>query len=86
MSQEEQRSLYWKTNLRIIAGCLIVWALVSLVLGILLAIPLNHFSIGGYPLGFWIAQQGAIYTFLIIIFFYAWRMNRLDRQYDVDEQ
>lgn len=86
MSQEEQRSLYWKTNLRIITGCLIVWAFVSFGLGILLAAPLNHFSIGGYPLGFWFAQQGAIYTFLVIIFFYAWRMNRLDRQYEVDEQ
>lgn len=51
----------------------------------LLADWLNNFSIGGYPLGFWFAQQGSIYVFLVIIFFYAWRMNKLDREYDVYE-
>lgn len=87
MSQEEQRSLYWKANLRIIMGCLIVWAFVSLGLGVLFAQLLNKLgSFGGYPIGFWFAQQGAIYIFLIIIFFYAWLMNRLDKKYNVDEQ
>ncbi|WP_421620986.1 DUF4212 domain-containing protein [Alkalilimnicola ehrlichii] len=75
----------WRKNLKIIGGCLVVWAFVSLVLGVLLADWLNNFSIGGYPLGFWFAQQGSIYVFLVIIFFYAWRMNKLDREYDVYE-
>ncbi|RLK50893.1 putative solute:sodium symporter small subunit [Alkalispirillum mobile] len=81
----KDRGEYWRANLRIIGGCLVVWAVVGLGLGVLLADWLNNFSIGGYPLGFWVAQQGSIYTFLVIIFFYAWRMNKLDREYDVYE-
>ncbi|MCP1673790.1 putative solute:sodium symporter small subunit [Natronocella acetinitrilica] len=80
------RSEYWKTNLRIIAWCMGIWALVSLVFGIILVEPLNAIQIAGYPLGFWFAQQGSIYTFIALIFFYAWRMNKLDRQYDVYEE
>lgn len=85
-AQRVRRDLYWSTNLRVIFGCLTVWAVVSLGFGILLAEPLNAFSLGGYPLGFWFAQQGSIYTFLILIFFYAWRMNKLDKEFDVDEE
>ncbi len=77
---------YWKKNLRIIMWCLIIWAVVSLGFGVLLGPFLNNFSIGGYPLGFFFAHQGAIYTFIILIFFYAWRMNRLDKEYNLDEQ
>jgi putative solute:sodium symporter small subunit len=77
---------YWKKNLRIILWCLIIWAIVSLGFGVILAQPLNSFSIGGYPLGFFFAHQGAIYTFIVLIFFYAWRMNRLDKEYNLDEQ
>ena len=79
------RNAYWRTNLRIISGCLVVWALVSLVAGILLAPWLNEFQLAGYPLGFWFAQQGSIYVFIALIFFYAWRMNKVDRDFDVDE-
>jgi putative solute:sodium symporter small subunit len=79
------RSLYWRKNLQIIVVSLVIWAFVSLGLGILLAETLNQFRLGGYPLGFWFAQQGSIYTFLILIFFYAWRMNRLDKEFNVDE-
>lgn len=86
MTQEERRAEYWRTNLRIIGWCLAIWALVSLGFGIILAPMLNNFQIAGYPLGFWFAQQGAIYTFIILIFFYAWRMNKLDREYDVYEE
>ena len=85
-TQQEQRHLYWRKNLKIILWSLAIWAFVSLGLGIVFAKPLNNLSIGGYPLGFWFAQQGAIYTFLILIFFYAWRMNRLDREFGVDEE
>ena len=77
---------YWRKNVSIITGCLIIWAIVSLGAGVLFAQPLNAIKIGGYPLGFWFAQQGAIYTFIILIFYYAWRMNRLDREFDVDEE
>jgi putative solute:sodium symporter small subunit len=79
------RSLYWRKNLQIIVVSLVIWAFVSLGLGILLAETLNQYRLGGYPLGFWFAQQGSIYTFLVLIFFYAWRMNRLDKEFNVDE-
>ncbi|HUT40646.1 MAG TPA: DUF4212 domain-containing protein [Gammaproteobacteria bacterium] len=76
---------YWKANLRLVTGCLVVWATVSFGCGILLVDFFNQFHLAGYPLGFWFAQQGSLYTFLGLIFFYAWRMNRLDHQYGVDE-
>jgi putative solute:sodium symporter small subunit len=76
---------YWRANLRLLGGCLAVWALVSYVLGILLAEPLNNIQIAGYKLGFWFAQQGAIYFFLLIIAYYVMRMNRIDREFDVHE-
>jgi putative solute:sodium symporter small subunit len=80
------RSEYWRRNISIITGCLVVWAIVSLGCGVLFARSLNAFSFGGYPLGFWFAQQGSIYVFIILIFFYAWRMNKLDREFDVEEE
>jgi len=81
----EKAAAYWKANLRLLLGCLIVWFVVSYGFGILLVDVLNQIQIGGYKLGFWFAQQGSIYTFVILIFFYASRMNKLDRQYDVHE-
>ena len=82
----KDRGEYWIKNLKIIGGCLAIWAFFSLVVSILLADWLNNFSIGGYPLGFFFAQQGTMYVFLGLIFFYAWRMNKLDREYDVYEE
>jgi len=76
---------YWKANLRLLIGCLVVWFVVSYGFGIILVEPLNNISLGGYPLGFWFAQQGSIYTFLALIFFYAWKMNKLDREFEVHE-
>ncbi len=76
---------YWKANLRLLTICLIVWFVVSYGFGIILVEPLNAIHIGGYPLGFWFAQQGSIYTFVALIFFYAWKMSQLDRQFDVHE-
>ena len=81
----ENRSAYWKANLRLLVLLLIIWFVVSYGLGILLVEPLNNFSLGGYPLGFWFAQQGSIYAFLVLIFVYAAQMNRLDKKFDVDE-
>lgn len=76
---------YWKTNLRYLAILLSIWFIVSYGCGILLADWLNNFRIGGFKLGFWFAQQGAIYVFVILIFVYVWLMNRLDKAYNVDE-
>lgn len=82
----ENRAAYWKANLKLLAILLVIWFVVSYGLGILLAQPLNNFYLGGYPLGFWFAQQGSIYVFLALIFVYAGRMNKLDKQFGVDEQ
>ena len=83
--QQLSRQAYWKRNLRLMAGCLAVWFIVSYLFGIILVEPLNAISIGGYNLGFWFAQQGSMYIFVVLIFFYAWRMNKLDREFDVHE-
>ncbi len=77
---------YWKANIRLVIGCLVVWFVVSYGCGILFATPLNAFRLGGYQLGFWFAQQGSIYTFVVLIFFYAWRMNQLDQKFNVHEE
>ena len=85
MSDNLSRQAYWKANLKLMAGCLAVWFVVSYGFGILFKDQLNAFSIGGYDLGFWFAQQGSIYIFVILIFFYASRMKKLDRKFDVHE-
>ncbi|MCO6359081.1 putative solute:sodium symporter small subunit [Roseivirga pacifica] len=77
---------YWRTNLRYLAILLSVWLVVSYGCGILFADQLNQFQLGGFPLGFWFAQQGAIYVFVILIFVYVRLMNKLDKAYDVDEK
>lgn len=76
---------YWKANLRLLGICLVIWFVVSYGLGIILVEPLNAIHIGGYPLGFWFAQQGSIYTFVALIFFYAVKMEKLDREHNVHE-
>ena len=77
---------YWQANLRLIVISLIIWALVSFGFGILLRPLLSGIPVGGTDLGFWFAQQGSILVFLVLIFNYAWRMNKLDREHGVDEQ
>lgn len=86
MTKNLSRQEYWRRNLRLMAICLSIWFVVSYVFGILLAEPLNAISLGGYPLGYWFAQQGSIYVFVVLIFFYASRMNKLDREFDVHEE
>ncbi len=76
---------YWRANLRVLAQCLLVWVIVSFLLSVILVDVLNTLRLGGYPLGFWFAQQGSLYTFIVLIFYYAWRMNRLDRQFHFEE-
>ena len=75
------RKRYWKRNLKLVISLLVVWFIVSCVLGIFLSEDLNNFNfpLNGFPFGFWIAQQGSIYVFIILIFIYAWRMDRLDK-------
>jgi putative solute:sodium symporter small subunit len=79
---------YWRRNIRYLVGLLSVWFLVSYGFGILLAEPLNAFRVPGtaLPVGFWFAQQGSIYVFVALIFVYVRLMNRLDREFDVDER
>ena len=76
---------YWRENLRLVAACLGVWFAVSLGCGVLLVDVLNRVTIGGFPLGFWFAQQGSMYVFLVLVFFYAARMKAIDRRHGVGE-
>jgi len=89
MSEEQIRKAYWKANLKLVAFCLAIWFIVSFIVsylfGIILVEQLNTIRLGGYKLGFWFAQQGSIYVFVVLIFIYAWRMNKLDRQFGVNE-
>lgn len=77
---------YWKANLRLIFGSLVIWALASYGFAILLRPLLSGIAIGGTDLGFWFAQQGSILTFIALIFFYAWRMNKIDEKFGVHEE
>ncbi|OSM04994.1 DUF4212 domain-containing protein [Magnetofaba australis] len=86
MSQSGSGEEYWKANVSLIVKLLVIWFLCSYGCGIMFADYLNQFMIlGGYPLGFWFAQQGSIYVFLLLLFIYAVRMNALDRKFGVRE-
>ncbi len=85
MPNNQSSQTYWKKNLRYLAILLSIWFLVSYVCGILLVDQLDHIRIGGFSLGFWFAQQGAIYVFVILICVYVQLMKRLDRQFNFDE-
>lgn len=82
----ENNTSYWRENLRLIFICLAIWFVVSYGFGLLLVEQLNLIRIGGYKLGFWFAQQGSIYTFVGLIFWYSSQMNKLDKKYDVEEK
>lgn len=82
-TSKDKRQAYWRANTALIRNLLIVWALVSLVFSILLVEPLNALRLGGLPLGFWMAQQGSILTFVVLIFIYAIQMDKLDRKYGI---
>lgn len=82
----DQGAAYWSATLRLLGGILVVWFLCSFGAGILFADALNSIHLGGYPLGFWFAQQGSIYVFVALIFIYAKLMNDLDRKFDVHEE
>ncbi|MGL6261261.1 DUF4212 domain-containing protein [Vibrio sp. WXL103] len=82
---QERAKAYWDKNVKLMISLMVVWFVVSFGCGIIFVDFLNQFQIGGYKLGFWFAQQGSIYTFLVIIFFYAWKMRQIDREFNVDE-
>ena len=88
MSLSPAAAAYWRRNVRYLAILLAIWAAVSFGAGIFLVEPLNRVRIPGtgFKLGFWFAQQGAIYVFLLLIVAYVWLMNRLDREFDVHEE
>jgi len=85
MGLPEHRKQYWRTNLTYLAVLLAIWFLVSYAFGILLVEQLDTIRIGGFKLGFWFAQQGSIYVFIVLIFVYVWLMNRLDKRHGVNE-
>ena len=79
------REAYWKENIRLVTILLVIWFVVSYLFGILMVDQLNAVRIGGYKLGVWFAQQGSMYTFVVLVFIYAARMRALDKKYGVDE-
>jgi len=85
-STERDLKGYWLENLKYLAILLSIWFLVSFGCGILFAEALNEIKIAGFPLGFWFAQQGSIYVFVILIFIYVRLMNKLDKKYNVAEE
>jgi len=83
--QKQDLARYWKKNLRMMAILLSVWFLVSYVFGIFAVQAMNKIHIGGFPLGFWFAQQGSEFIFVVLIFIYYFYMRKLDREFDVQE-
>ena len=85
MSSAENRKAYWKENVRLMVILLSIWFVISYLCGILFVEELNTIRVGGYKLGFWFAQQGSMYGFVVIVFVYARLMAKLDRKYDLQE-
>ena len=83
--QNSKVNVYWKKNIRIVLSLLAVWFFVSFGMGILLVDVVDNFRLFGFKLGFWMAQQGSIFCFVILIFVYVYRMNKIDYQYGMDE-
>ena len=85
MIPEDKAKAYWKENIRYVIILLVIWFGVSYGAGIIFKDALNSIRIGGFKLGFWFAQQGSIYVFVILIFVYVRLMNKLDKKYGYDE-
>jgi putative solute:sodium symporter small subunit len=85
MADQANRKAYWQANLRLTAILLIIWFTISYLCGIVFVEELNNFRMGGYKLGFWFAQQGSMYGFVIIIFVYARRMAAIDRKFGLHD-
>ena len=85
MSTEQQKE-YWRRNISLVLKLLVIWFAVSFGCGIIFVEQLNNIQLGGYKLGFWFAQQGSIYSFVLLIFYYVKKMAALDREFNVDEE
>lgn len=83
--QKTNQQHYWRDNIRLLLILMAIWFVISFGFGILLREFLDQFHVGGYPLGFWFAQQGSIYGFIILIIIYVRRMKKLERIYDLDD-
>lgn len=86
MNEKNKAKAYWKENIKYLTILLSIWFVVSYVFGILLVEQLNTIKLGGFKLGFWFAQQGAMYVFVVLIFVYVRIMNKLDKKYGFDEE
>jgi len=84
MKDKEKAKAYWKENIRYVLILMVIWFLVSFGAGILFKDALNEFKMGGFKVGFWFAQQGAMFVFVILIFVYVRLMNKLDKKYGYD--
>ena len=84
-TKKENATAYWKENIKYVLIFLGIWFSVSFGAGIIFKEFLDQFSVGGFKLGFWFAQQGAIYVFVVLIFVYIYLMNRLDKKYGYDQ-
>lgn len=80
------KQAYWRATLLLLLKLLVIWFVVSFGCGILLVEQLNHIQLFGFKLGFWFAQQGAIYCFVVLIFYYVYAMNQIDKRFGVDEE
>lgn len=89
MTEEEPKGAsadaYWKANIRLLITLMAIWFVVSFGAGILFRPFLDQFMLGGFPLGFWFAQQGSIYVFVGLIFYYTWKMKKIEREFDLDD-
>lgn len=83
---EDRNKKYWKANLKIVLSLLLIWFIASFGFGIILSESLDKIKIGGFKLGFWFAQQGSIYIFVVIIFLYVWLMKRLDKKFSKEDK
>lgn len=83
--QENAAGSYWRENIRLLGILMSIWFVCSFGAGILFRDFLDQFHIGGYPLGFWFAQQGSIYIFIALIFVYSWKIHRIEQQYQFDD-
>ncbi len=86
MTTHENARRYWRANLKLLGLLLSIWFLVSFGFGILLVDLLNQIPFFGFKLGFWWAQQGSIYVFVVLIFVYCWRMKRMAQAFDIDDE
>ncbi|MGI6408594.1 MAG: DUF4212 domain-containing protein [Gammaproteobacteria bacterium] len=85
MVDKEVAQAYWKANLRLIVMCLVVWAFAGYGISIFLRPALSDITFGGVDIGFWFSHQGAIISFIVLVFFYAWRMNQIDKHFGMSE-